>query len=146
MLLVAPSLLLAGIGGCQELIGTPPPPVDEIEITFEGYRSPDLGLTNATMTFILGFSNPTNQEIPRPEFDFELLLNDVPGADSRLAMASIPPQSSVTESIEAIVDYGDVSAGIRQALNERQLDVQIDGVLRSESATKETTLRQTISW
>jgi len=128
------SVGMAAVAGCSELLGEAPP-VDALEMDISDVRSPDVGLTSATIPIVFEIQN-TDQEdrIPTSVIDYNALINGEEAFSSREEIPSLGPQDNTAEEFELIADYGDVGSSIVDAIENNQFRITVTGTIESEGA------------
>jgi len=128
------SVGMTTVAGCSALLDDDPP-VEALEMNISDVRSPDVGLTSATIPVIFEVKNTHEEDrIPTPVIDYNALINGEETVSSREDVPSLGPQDSTTEEFELIAAYGDIGNAIADAIENDQFRVTITGTMKSEGA------------
>jgi len=128
------SMGITAVAGCSALLDDDPP-VEAIEMTISDVRSPDVGLTSATIPVIFEIQNTHEEDrIPTPVIDYNALINGEETFSSREEVPSLGPQDSTTEEFELVAEYSNVGSAVVDAVENNQFRITATGTIESESA------------
>lgn len=120
--------------GCSDVLRSPPP-VGQVNVSVVDLRRPDAGLATATLPLVIELHNEADRPIPDPSLDFDLVIQGEPVASVQSAISTIDPGESVTQSIEAIVEYGDVGESVVEAIRSGSISIALRGEINSGDAS-----------
>lgn len=134
--------IMTMISGCSEIINlvTGPPPVEALETEVVDVRTPDAGITSATIPIILEVENTHSKaEIPSATLDYRVFVNDIEVATAREEIASLGPGDTSKEELEVTIQYANLGSSTANAIKEGSFTVKIEGVIESGGAETEFT-------
>ncbi|MFB6072620.1 MAG: zinc-ribbon domain-containing protein [Halobacterium sp.] len=120
--------------------GDPAPPLDRMNVEFVDVRKPDLGVTSATLPFLLAFSNPADRPIPDISGDFDVYLNDTRIGSDELTVNKLEPGEETNVDLEVVVEYANYGSALLDALESGSFTVEIRGSVNAGGASRTLTV------
>lgn len=115
-----------------------PPPVEEFWMEIIDVRSPDTGLTSATIPLVFEVGNAHDErEIPSPTLDYAATINGEEVMSAREDLSTLGPGDSVRVSIEMVLSYDDLGSAVIDAIRDGTFTVEIGGEMTSEGVNFE---------
>lgn len=124
--------------GCLDALPFGDPPVEDVELQIVDVRSPSLGLSTVTIPIMIRVQNThESDEIPSPIIDYVIEVNGDEAASSRTVIPTLDPGGHITEEIELVANYGDLSSGVVDMLQGGELTLTFSGTITSEDVSAE---------
>lgn len=135
MVIATGGIVIASAGCLGWLEDSDPPPVGALEFDIRDVRSPDLGLNSITLPIVLDVTNTADREVPNPSLDVTMYVENNPVASVPGALPTIPGNETITQTIDVVIEYGEVGEAIVDAIQSGEFRVRMDGTVESEGVT-----------
>ena len=136
--------------GCVDPLGTndddeasePDPPVEAFELSVIDVREPESGLTSATVPLVFEVENTHDElTLPSPTLDYAVFVGEQEVLSARTDRPELGPGDSSRETVELILDYGELGSVIVDAVLNESFAVEIRGEVLSEGVSSSFTDR-----
>jgi len=115
-----------------ELPGTTPDDLHNLRVYLHDVRAPSIGLTTASINYVIHVSNPNDRVIKGPVLVYEGFIGDVGISVGRTFIPDIPAQGHRRYQSGFIVSYIDLGRSLVEAIREREFSFRIEGTITSE--------------
>lgn len=134
-----------GGGGSTAAVGEQgdeqrPPPLDQVQVRLVDLRTPDAGVTSATIPVLIAFENPTGREVPTLSGDFDVFVNGERVGSDEIVVNRLAPGEETNYDLEVIAEYADVGSAIVSAIRDGSFQVRVEGSLNAGEQHREVTL------
>lgn len=128
----------SALAGCSNPLSSDDPPLENLEIAIDDVRSPDIGLSSATVPVIIELFNAhEDAPIPEPTLDWDGYINDDQVVSGISNPDTVGAQETITSELEFIVDYSDVGSALVSAIQDGSFTVGYEGSIESGGASRE---------
>lgn len=127
----------SGLAGCSSVLGGDggssgeSVPLDDVGVRIVDVRTPDAGLTTATIPILVGFENPASTTISGLTGDLDIYIRETRIGSEDVSISRLGPGEETIEELSIVVEYGELSGSIVDAIRSGSLDIRIDGALRA---------------
>lgn len=127
----------AAVSGCLGIGNqNTEPPIEALQLRVIDIRKPEFGATTATLTVVVGVSNPTEREMPAPTADLDLHVNGQVIATSDTTFATLAPGDDAREQLRFTVEYISAGEAVLESLRDHEFEVSLRGELTSGEGTE----------
>gem|GEM_PF-5300460 len=116
----------------SEAAGTTPQDLHNLRVYLHDVRAPSIGLTTASINYVIHVSNPNDRVIKGPVLVYEGFIGDVGISVGRTFIPDIPAQGHRRYQSGFIVSYIDLGRSLVEAIREREFSFRIEGTITSE--------------
>lgn len=111
-------------------------PLDRLKISLFDIRSPSLGLTSASVNFVLLFFNQSNVSIENSKINYDAYINGDHVSVGKIFLPIIPPNSRRKYKSSFTISYADVGKSLINSIRRKSFSLVLEGKINSGSSNK----------
>lgn len=117
--------------------GSGGPPVSALEVNLSDIRLPSIGLTSATIPVVLSIQNTADTEIPSPNIQYSVLIDNVEVLSTTEAIATFDPGEQRSVGFDVVLEYADYGQSLVELVQSEEFSVTVTGEIESEGTSAE---------